>query len=225
MPIRPDEIDPSKLPVSLRGYDRDATDELLKRVAWHYRQALRAQEDRSENERRLAKQVEELEARLATQQNEFVRALESRSGPAEPEEPTEPTEPSEDDRRIAALEAELAVVRRKLQAHESRAELTRAVLQAAQRAAREVRESAREDARAVLRAAERRAVKIEREATVSARHSAGEIERLRRLENDLRDRLRHTLQAVIGENGAEQAEAPARQPDVQNDTWSSFDSH
>src|SRR4051794_7574396 len=212
MPIKPEEIDPSKLPVSLRGYDRQATDELLKRVAWDYRQALRTHEDRTENDKRLARRVEDLEARLASQQEEFASALASRAVPADT---------SQADRRIAALEAELALVRRKLQAHESRAELTHALLQAAQRAAREVRESARQDAKAVLRASERRAVKIERDATVSARHSAGEIERLRRLENDLRDRLRHTLQAVIGENGTERGEAPDRPVD----TWSSSDNH
>ena len=77
----------------------------------------------------------------------------------------------------------------------------------------------------MLRAAERRAVKIEREATVSARHSATEIERLRRLETDLRDRLRHTLQAVIGENGGERAETPKTPTDTPSDTWSSFDNH
>jgi cell division septum initiation protein DivIVA len=218
MPIRPEDIDPSKLPVSLRGYDREATDELLKRVAWDYRQALRAQEERADNDRRLAEQVQALEARLASQELEFTRALEARHSTEEPKE-------TEADRRVAALETELSLLRRKLHAHESRAELTRAVLQAAQRAARDVRESARQDAKAVLKAAERRAVKIEREANVSARHSVTEIERLRRLENDLRDRLRHTLQAVIGENGSERAEEPEPQPDTPTDTWSSFDSH
>jgi cell division septum initiation protein DivIVA len=226
MPIKPEDIDPSKLPVSLRGYDREATDELMKRVAWDYRQALRGQEERNENDKRLTKQIEELEARLASQELEFTRALESRHVPVEPVEPVA-------DRRVESLEAELALLKRKLHAHESRAELTRAVLSAAQRAAREIRESARQDAKALLRSAERRAVKIEREATVSARHSTTEIERLRRLENDLRDRLRHTLQAVIGENGSERADTPEPrhepepepQPDPQNDTWSSFDSH
>lgn len=211
MPIKPEEIDPSKLQISLRGYDREATDELLKRVAWDYRQALRAHEDRTESDKRLAKQVEELEARLSLQQEEFANALMSREARTD----------NDAERRIAALDAEVALLRRKLQAHESRAELTRAVLQAAQRAAREVRESARQDAKAVLRAAERRAVKIEREATVSARHSATEIERLHRLESDLRDRLRHTLEAVIGENGGDAPETP----DPQSDTRSSFDGH
>src|SRR5690242_14645530 len=150
MPIRPEEIDPSKLPVSLRGYDREVTDELLKRVAWDYRQALRAQQERADNDKRLTAQIEELEGRLAAKQDEFTTALSSLSERVE----------TDGDRRIAALESEIALLKRKLRAHESRAELTRAVLQAAQRAARDLRESARKDAIAVLKAAERRAVKI-----------------------------------------------------------------
>lgn len=212
MPIKPEEIDPSRLQVSLRGYDREATDELLKRVAWDYRQALRAQEDAAKADTQLAKQVHELEARLSVQQEEFASALASRDERMK----------TEASRHTAALEAEIALLRRKLQAHESREELTRALLRSAQRAAREIRESAREDATASLKAARRRAAQIEREASLSARHSSTEIERLRRLEADLRDRLRSTLQMVIGENGAERAEAPA--PDSPADTWSSFDS-
>ncbi|MGN6797547.1 MAG: DivIVA domain-containing protein [Gaiellaceae bacterium] len=219
MPIRPEDIDPSKLPVALRGYDREATDELLKRVAWDYRQALRAHEERAENDRRLAARIEELEARLASQHDEFASAMAGRDARVD----------TDAARQIASLEAEVALVRRKLQAHESRAELTRVLLQTAQKAAREIRESARQDALAALRAAHRRAVKIEHDATASARHSVDEIERLRRLESDLRDRLRHTLQAVIGENGSssdgEPEQPPEPQRDVQNDTWSSFDSH
>ena len=199
MPIRPEEIDPSKLPVALRGYDREVTDELLKRVAWDYRQALRAQEERAENDKRLGRQIEELEARLSTQQEEFANALTGRDERVD----------SEASRRIAALEAEVALVRRKLQAHEARAELTRVLLHTAQRAAREIRESARQDALATLRAARRRADQIEREAHVSARHSSTEIERLRRLETDLRDRLRSTLESVIGKNGTENAPDPS----------------
>src|SRR5947209_7391423 len=96
MPIRPEEIDPSKLPVGLRGYDRAATDELLKRVAWDYRQALRAQEERAENDRHIGKQIEELEARLATQQAEFTSALAGHDARVD----------TDAARRIAALEAE-----------------------------------------------------------------------------------------------------------------------
>jgi cell division septum initiation protein DivIVA len=203
VPIKPEEIDPSRLQVTLRGYDREATDELLKRVAWDYRQALRAHEDRAQADTRLSKQVEELEARLAAQQEEFAALLASREDRAR----------ADVDRHSAALEAELSLVRRKLQAHESRDELTRALLRAAQRAAREIRDSARDDARALLKAARRRAIQIEREANVSVRHSSVEIERLRRLEDDLRDRLRSTLESVIGGNGTASPEpAPEHRP-------------
>jgi hypothetical protein len=44
MPMKPDEIDSSKLPVAFRGYDRAATDDLLERIALDYRQAARAPE-------------------------------------------------------------------------------------------------------------------------------------------------------------------------------------
>jgi cell division septum initiation protein DivIVA len=205
MPIRPEEIDPGKLPVSLRGYDREATDELLKRVAWDYRQAIRGQDDRGKNEQRLAQEVEQLEARIALLQEEFTRAVAARE-----------TRVDEDaGRRVAALEEQVAQMHRKLHVYESRDELTRALLRAAQRAARETRESAREDAEALLKAARRRAVAIECQAHSSARHSAVEVERLRRLETDLRDRLRDTLEAVIGRNGTEQAPdaaAPRAEP-------------
>jgi cell division septum initiation protein DivIVA len=205
MPIRPEDIDPGKLPTSLRGYDRDATDELLKRVAWDYRQALRAQDDRGTNEDRHASEIRDLEARIALQQEEFTRAISAREARVD----------TDLGRREAALEEELAQLRRKVHAYESRDELMRALLLAAQRAAREMRESAREDAEALLKAARRRAVGIERNAYSSARHSAVEVERLRRLENDLRDRLRSTLEAVIGSNGTEPApaaEAPQAEP-------------
>jgi cell division septum initiation protein DivIVA len=205
MPIRPEEIDPGKLPTSLRGYDREATDELLKRVAWDYRQAIRAQDDRAKNEERLTNEIAELEARVAVQQDEFTRAIAAQETRVDVGAR----------RREAALEEEIALLRRKLHVYESRDELTRALLRAAQHAARDTRESARQDAVALLKAARRRAVGIERNAYSSARHSAVEVDRLLRLENDLRDRLRETLEAVIGENGSQPTldeEAPHVEP-------------
>ena len=64
-----------------------------------------------------------------------------------------------------------------------------------------MRESARQDAIAVLRAAERRAVEDRARGDASARgtprpRSTG----LQKLESDLRDRLRDTLEAVIGKD-------------------------
>jgi cell division septum initiation protein DivIVA len=202
MPIKPEDIDPSKLPVTLRGYDREATSELLLRVAWDYRQALRAHEDRTHNDGRLHNRIEELEAQVATQQEEFTRAIASRDAQVD----------ADAGKRASELDAEVAHLRRKLHVFETRDELTRALLQSAQRAAREVRESARQDAEAMLKAAHRRAGEIEHDAHASARHSTTEIERLRRLENDLRDRLRQTLEAVIGHNGTDPAAEAAPEP-------------
>ena len=201
MPIRPEEIDAGTLSISLRGYDRDATDELLKRVASDYRQAIRAQEERIKNEERLAHEISALEARIGLQQEEFTRAIAARETRVD----------ADTGRRETALEAEIVQLRRKVHVYESRNELMRALLVAAQRAAREMRESARHDAEAVLKAARRRAIAIERNAYSSARHSAVEVDRLRRLENDLRARLRETLEAVIGQNGTD-AEAPQAEP-------------
>jgi vacuolar-type H+-ATPase subunit E/Vma4 len=72
-----------------------------------------------------------------------------------------------------------------------------------ERTARELRSSAREDAEAILKAAHRRAAEIERQAKKSVRNSSVEVERLRRLEDDLKKQLQRTLQAVIGENGSQ----------------------
>lgn len=202
MPIKPEEIDPSNLQVSLRGYDRAATDELLKRVAWDYRQAVRAQEEWAKDRKQLNERIEELEARLASQQEEYTRAIAARDARSS-EEASE---------RTAPLEAELSRLQRKLREHEARDELTRAVLQTAQRSAREIRDSARRDAEALLKVAHRRAAEIERDAHTTVRRSATEIDRLKRLEGDLRDRLRLTLEAVIGHNGTDGALAAGEDP-------------
>ena len=78
MPIKPEEIDPSKLPVAFRGYDRAATDDLLKRVAWDYRQASRVEETWAKDEQRYKAQIAELEALVASQRLEFAQALAER---------------------------------------------------------------------------------------------------------------------------------------------------
>jgi len=82
--------------------------------------------------------------------------------------------------------------------------------------AHELRESARENAEATLKAAHRRAAEIEREAHVDARHANAEIGRLQQLESDLRDRLRETLQAVIGENGHKPGQASEPRPEPES---------
>jgi len=83
----------------------------------------------------------------------------------------------------------------------------------AQRSAKELRESTREEAESLLKAAQRRAVEIEHDARADARHATAEIERLQRLETDLRNRLRATLEAVIDENGDRSEQAPEPRPE------------
>jgi cell division septum initiation protein DivIVA len=198
MPIKPEEIDPSKLPVAFRGYDRAATDDLLKRVAWDYRQASRVQETWTEERERLKKHIADLEAQVTSQQVEFTRALAEHDS----------TVGSASSTRSAALEAEVARLERLVHQHESRRDLTQTLLQMAQRSAKELRESTREEAEGLLKAAQRRAAEIEHDARVDARHATAEIERLQRLETDLRNRLRATLEAVIDENGGRSEQAP-----------------
>jgi cell division initiation protein len=66
MPLKPEELDSTKLPVAFRGYDRPAIDDLLERVALDYRQAAR------ESEWSKAR-IAELEARAAADEAEGQR--------------------------------------------------------------------------------------------------------------------------------------------------------
>lgn len=199
MPIKPEEIDPSQLPVAMRGYQREATDELLKRVAWDYRQAVRAQETRAKDERKLRDRILELEEQIDLQGETFARAQQSQQERFD----------QELRQRTSALEAEIARLQAQVRAHEGRDEMTRALLATAQRSARELRESARAECEALLKAAQRRAVEIEQDAHAAVRHSAGEVERLKRLEADLKAQLQRTLEAVLGKD----EQAPEQQPE------------
>lgn len=204
MPIKPEEIDPSKLPVGMRGYQREATDELLKRVAWDYRQAVRAQETWAKDERKLKDRVLELEEQVASQGETFARAQQSQQERFE----------QELRKRTSALEAEVARLQGQVRAHEGRDEMTRALLATAQRSAREMRESVRAECEALLKAAQRRAAEIEQGAHASVRHSATEIDRLKRLEADLKAQLQRTLESVLGKDEApEQQAEPQQQPE------------
>jgi cell division septum initiation protein DivIVA len=73
MPIKPEEIDSSKLPVAFRGYDRAATDDLLERIARDYRQAARATETWAKESERFTSRIAELEARTAAHEAEVQR--------------------------------------------------------------------------------------------------------------------------------------------------------
>jgi cell division septum initiation protein DivIVA len=196
MPITPEDINPSKLPVGMRGYQREATDTFLKLVAWDYRQVVRNQTASAEEAERLKKQVAELEARIESEREALGRKHMELRGQYD-EELREQRE---------ALEAEVARLKSQVGAHEDRDELTRALLSNAQRAARELRDAARAECEALLKAARKRATEIEEEARASVRQSSLEVSRLQTIEHDLRDQLRRTLQAVLGNEQPPQAQ-------------------
>ncbi len=187
MAIKAEDITAAKLPTAMRGYQREATEELLNAIAWEFRQLVRARDTTGEATKRLEERVRELEGETEALRHVFAQEqaqLKERGEQLVAE-------------RTAELEAQLAAARRAVADLERREELTQSLLANAQRTARELRESTRSECKAVLKAARRRAIVIEREARVSVRQSAGELDRLQRLENDLRDRLRRTLQSVI----------------------------
>jgi cell division septum initiation protein DivIVA len=190
VPIKPEQVNASKLPTALRGYDRDATEELLRRVAWDYLQVERAHAAAAEEAEALRRQLAEIEGDAAAQRDRLDQTVHSRT---------------------AELEAELESVRKALAEHEQRDEMTRRLLVSAQRSAREMREQAREEAEALLKAAQRRAGEIELEARASLRQSLREIDRLKKLEQDLKDQLRRMLESVIGSSPSEAPAPPAEQ--------------
>jgi cell division septum initiation protein DivIVA len=188
VPIKPEQVNASKLPTALRGYDRDATDELLRRVAWDYLQVERAQTTAAEEADILRRRVAELESDLAAQREQLDREL---------------------GERTASLQADVERLRRIVRDHEQRDEMTRRLLESAQRSAREMREAARAECESLLKAAHRRAAEIEGDARASLRHSKREVERLQKLERDLKAQLRRMLESVIGSSDAEEHRAAA----------------
>ena len=66
MPLKPEELDPSKLSVGFRGYDRAATDDLLERIVIDYKQAARESEWSKSR-------IAELEAQAGTREAELLR--------------------------------------------------------------------------------------------------------------------------------------------------------
>jgi DivIVA domain-containing protein len=188
VPIKPEEINASNLTVGVRGYQRQAVDKFLQRIAWDYRQATRAHEGWAKDERWLKDRVAELEGHIAGQEDQFARMQEAQRERFR----------QEIQERSGPLLDELARLRAAVKDHEAREELTRTLVATAQRTARELRESTRAECEGLLKAAHRRAAEIEQDARASVRHSAAEIDRLRRVESDLKAQLRRTLEAVLG---------------------------
>jgi DivIVA domain-containing protein len=200
VPIKPEEINASKLPVGMRGYQRDAVEEFLLRIAWDYGQATRAHDTWVKDETSLRSRVAELETQLAAKDEQLARLEESQYGRVE----------QELHERSAPLMEELSRLRAAADEHEGREEMVRTLIATAQRSARETRESTRAECEALLKAAHRRAAEIEHAARGSLKQKAAEVERLRRLEGDLKAQLRRTLESVLADDepqADEQAES------------------
>jgi cell division septum initiation protein DivIVA len=73
VPIKPEEIDPSELKVSFRGYHRKATNHLLERIALDYRQAVRAPEAFARESAWLKSRIAELEEQAGATEAEVTR--------------------------------------------------------------------------------------------------------------------------------------------------------
>jgi len=71
--IKPEEIDPSRLKVRFRGYSRKATDDLLERIAFDYRQATRAPETFARESEWLRSRIAELEQQVGAHEAEVHR--------------------------------------------------------------------------------------------------------------------------------------------------------
>lgn len=179
MPISPEEINADNLPVGVRGFQKEATENLLKLIAWDYRRVLREQSLDEEELQRLRNRADQLETEL-----QALRSLLD-------------AQPTVDVERHSELQAEVERLQSVLAMHRKREQLPQALLESALRTARETRERARTECEELLRAARRRAVEIEQEAHASVRRSSVEVDRLRRMEHDLREQLRTMLQAVI----------------------------
>jgi len=196
MPIKPEEISAENLPQGMRGYQREATENLLKLVAWDYRRVLREHSVDAEELQRVRAHNDQLETELQAlrslldaQPNELQVQLQSQVG-----------------ERTAALEAEIARLQAQLQAQSDKAELSETLLASALRSARELREQTRQECESILKTARRRAQEIESEARRGVKQASGELERLRQMEHDLREQLRRILESVIDR------ETPPAQP-------------
>jgi cell division septum initiation protein DivIVA len=196
MPIKPEEISAENLPQGMRGYQREATENLLKLVAWDYRRVLREHTVDAEELQRVRAHNDQLETELQALRS----LLDAQPGELQSQRQSQVSE------RTAALESEVARLQAQLDAQSHKAALSETLLSSALRSARELREQTREECDAVLKAARRRAQEIEGNATRSVKHASGELERLKEMERDLREQLKRILESVIDR------EAPPAKP-------------
>jgi cell division septum initiation protein DivIVA len=157
VPLDPEQINVAGLSRdALGGYKAGPAEDLVKRVAWDYRQLVHERD----------------------KLNETVDVLRRRADDAE---------------------RELHALREELDRQRDSDEIARALLDAAQRRARELRESARSDSDATLKKARARARSIEDE----ARRRYAAAMRAQRLGADVRRQLQATLDVILRNGHAE----------------------
>jgi cell division septum initiation protein DivIVA len=200
--IKPEEINAGKLPTAVRGYQREATENLLKLVAWDYRRALRDRAAVGEEVERLKQQNQELEGEVEALRRQLLLERQEHNANFEQRLTDESTD----------LRADNARLHEQVQHEARRRELTHSLLASAMRSAREAREETRLECNALIKSARKRAVQIEEEAHRTVKRSTGELDRLQKLERDLREQLRNTLAQVIG--GEVPAGAPEPAPEA-----------
>lgn len=270
--MKPEEISTADLPSALRGYQREATDELIKRIAWEYRRLAHSESSLAEQVRLLSQEktsaesvASDLREALATtvlqpvlqpsheQSPQVAASANGVEAPVAERSAADAERIAELERHVSALsqavdehratverhaatiaeqnatiasrdaaiaERDVAIGQHRetidrqhaqLEHYASRDELPRELIANAQRSARALRESTLADCHAALKKARRRAQEIERDARAGVSRSSAEIDRLRRMQNDLRDQLRRTLQTVLDDGERSPAAVP---PDV-----------
>jgi cell division septum initiation protein DivIVA len=101
--------------------------------------------------------------------------------------------------RVAELEQELRRAEQAVNERRDPDELTRVVLSAAQRAAREVREASRQEAETTLRKAQRRAAELERQVANRRAREVREMAALETTRARLQDDMRRALESLKSE--------------------------
>jgi cell division septum initiation protein DivIVA len=172
VPLDPEQINLAGLPRdALSGYKAGPAEDLVKRVAWDYRQLVHERDKLKEE----------------------ADALRRRAGEAE---------------------AELEALREELDRQRDPDEIARALLEAAQRRARELREAARSDSDATLKKARARARSIEEK----ARRRYEAAVRAESLGADVRRQLQAALDTILGSGDVETETATLAGPSTPHRT-------
>jgi cell division septum initiation protein DivIVA len=114
--------------------------------------------------------------------------------------------------RVAELEQELQKAKQAVDERRDPDELTRVVLSAAQRTAREVREAARQEAETTLRKARRRAAELERQVTNRRTREVRELAALEAARESVHDEIRSALESLKSALVDEQELPPVDRP-------------